>query len=236
MTVTLVDERQSSSVVEQMESSDNDVEEPSVVNRQEREQPSSPEYTTAALSTIEERRLRGIYATLHRFPRVYKTLMAWPRLWSLFLGVVLPLFFLIGLSIFFGLLLARAESPNEIAQNDALLAEQALAELAAVAIGSVTALIPSLCFQLFALGRPIENFEDLLWQSVLQNTTVIAENDLVFGGGISLQANSSEMFLFMQDCGRAAADPVKALLSRQTASLTPEYAPDLTFNWIRCLP
>lgn len=111
------------------------------------------------LRDISENIVQGVAATPHAMQRGGRlTLLCcgrcirnipkkWPRSYTFVLGVVLPLWLLIAVSMVLGLYLARLERPQEIIDNDAILADRAL----------------------FLADRAIATYEDE--ESVLTNAT-----------------------------------------------------------------
>jgi len=78
--------------------------------------------------------------------RCRKVLLSWPRTFAILLGVVVPLFGLIFLSAFFGLLLAYAEAPHEVASNNEALAAQFSQLVNAFILADLASIVPPLCY------------------------------------------------------------------------------------------
>jgi hypothetical protein len=73
----------------------------------------------------------------------------WPRTFSLWVGVVLPLFVLIAVSCFFGYGLARLESPGEIVTNDDVIATRAGVALSSAFVADLTKKLPHVCLSVY---------------------------------------------------------------------------------------
>jgi hypothetical protein len=172
----------------------------------------------------------------------------WPRTFAIFFGVALPLWLLIALSVLFGYFLAKLEAPNEIIQNDDILEAQAeLRVLGSLAARAAQA-IPTICFELFLLARPVTDMDAELemalekddnffsaettqletTQPVPEEVRAILSNDLIV-------LNKTAMHEYMQRCGDEAR-PITENLVQRGGNVIDISAVRLTFNWIRCGP
>ena len=171
-----------------------------------------------------------------------RCMMRWPRFWIILLGVVLPLWFLIALSLWFGYFLAKSEAPNEVlANNDILAAQSAAAAIAAILSDFVQAL-PKLCFAFYVLAIDPSGLEDVLDQILTQAqvdpTSINASVDTLLPELLlneTILLNKTDLYEFMQDCGDKARNITDEILDR-SRGLSDLFATDLTFNWMRCVP
>jgi hypothetical protein len=170
-----------------------------------------------------------------------KCIASWPRTFALFFGVVFPLWLLIALSIFFGYFLAELEAPNEIIQNNNIMAAQAQVRLLGSLAARASEVIPTLCFELFLLGLPVTNIGTAV-EVVLNNTDPFQAGarptSPVVGAILSddlIVVNKTAMYEFMQGCGDVARPITEALL-RRADDVSDISTTALTFNWIRCGP
>jgi len=164
----------------------------------------------------------------------------WPRCCSLFFGVLIPLFMLIVFSLLFGILLAHVEYPNEVNQNNALLAGRADAVTFSELGTALTSLIPKLCFELYLNNVTLSETEDVgdkIWEIILsENRTFLNDTiqDAVLGGKL-ITVNATTLYEFMVECGNATSSVVEGVQER-IQNATESSSDDLTFNWIRCFP
>jgi hypothetical protein len=171
-----------------------------------------------------------------------RCMMRWPRFWIILLGAVLPLWFLIALSLWFGYFLAKSEAPNEVlANNDILAAQSAAAAIAAILSDFVQAL-PKLCFAFYVLAIDPSGLEDVLDQILTQAqvdpTSINASVDTLLPELLlneTILLNKTDLYEFMQDCGDKARNITDEILDR-SRGLSDLFAIDLTFNWMRCVP
>jgi hypothetical protein len=171
-----------------------------------------------------------------------KCIARWPRTFAIFFGVVFPLWLLIALSIFFGYFLAELEAPNEISQNNNIMAAQAQVLLLGSLAARAAEVIPTICFELFLLGLPVTNIGPAV-EFVLDNTDPFQagarqQTSPVVGAILSddlIVVNKTAMYEFMQGCGDVAGPITEALL-RRADDVSDIRTTSLTFNWIRCGP
>jgi hypothetical protein len=170
-----------------------------------------------------------------------KCIASWPRTFEILFGVIFPLWLLIALSLWFGYFLAKLEAPNEIRENNNILAARAQVRLLGSLAARATEVIPTICFELFLLGRPVSNLDSAV-KVVLEKTDpfqagttqpnppveAILSDDLVV-------VNKTAMYEFMRDCGEEAWPITEALLQRADDVIDISITA-LTFNWIRCGP
>jgi hypothetical protein len=171
-----------------------------------------------------------------------KCIASWPRTFALFFGVVFPLWLLIALSIFFGYFLAELEAPNEVRENNEIMAAQAQVRLLGSLAARAAQVIPTLCFELFLLGLPVTDIGTTV-EVVLDITDpfqagarqqpsplvgAVLSDDLII-------LNKTAMYEYMESCGDEAGPITEALL-RRAGDLSDISSTALTFNWIRCGP
>jgi hypothetical protein len=168
-----------------------------------------------------------------------KCIARWPRTFAILFGVIFPLWLLIALSLFFGYFLAELEAPNEIIENNNILAAQAQVRLLGSLAARAAQVIPTICFELFLLGLPVANLgsavESALDDPFQAGTTqpnppvgAILSDDLIV-------VNKTAMYEFMEVCGEEAGPITEALL-RRASDVLEISTTELTFNWIRCGP
>jgi hypothetical protein len=174
----------------------------------------------------------------------------WPRVSSFFLGVLLPLWTLIFISLIFGTWLANVEKPTEIEQNDAALAETAKLNLMANLFANISSLAMIFCIWTDAGANntkpPIVDFIDFLhtFNKTLNETKleeILAEaNDLndisvnftpgALDGGEDVYVTVSAATLInCTDMVRNLTSVMNGILARYAMEIE-----DPTFNWIRC--
>jgi hypothetical protein len=144
---------------------------------------------------------------------IYNIPATWPRCFYFIVGVIIPLWILIFLSLFLGKFLARFEFPVEIEDNNAILASRAsfIFYEQEDYLFLVTAL-PKSCYQ--------EYLKD-------NNGTDLVEGEEM-EAGILLE--------YIQECSERYVEPMleerrERLLNSTTDGV---FASSLSFNWIRC--
>jgi hypothetical protein len=155
----------------------------------------------------------------------------WPRTFALICGVILPLWLLIGFSIFFGYFLAGFEAPNEIRENDDIMQARTQVRRGTNATVQLVQKIPTLCFELYLGSRPPADIE-----FELENFAETTEIDPLLAAILSdelVVVNKTALYEFLQSCGAVASPLVEALLLRGVGLIN-SVQPNLTFNWIRC--
>jgi hypothetical protein len=170
-----------------------------------------------------------------------KCIASWPRTFAIFFGVIFPLWLLIIVSVFLGYFLAELEAPNEIRENNNIMAAQAQVRVLSSLAASAAELIPTICFELFLLGLPVTNIGTAV-EVVLERTdpfqTGTRQPDPAVGAILSddlIVVNKTAMYEFMQGCGDVARPITEALL-RRADDVSDIRTTSLTFNWIRCGP
>ena len=116
----------------------------------------------------------------------------WPRTFYFIAGVVLPLWFLIGMALFFGYFLCLAESPVEVEKNNAAIATAQSTLQRFFIVGNVTAQLPTLCLDFFLRkngnqqrnGSIVNDTEDLIDFVTGLVDTPLVSNGPLFDGGI----------------------------------------------------
>jgi len=84
-----------------------------------------------------------------RWPPLYRCLSRWPRLSSLLLGVMFPMLVLILFSMACGLWVSHYEAPQEVADNNARLANYTKSQKLAQSIFNITIMLPELCLEMY---------------------------------------------------------------------------------------
>lgn len=90
-----------------------------------------------------------LYTRLVRRPCCGCCLTRFPRTMAIIIGIVLPLFALIVISLGFGYILADYEAPSEYSANDEVIANYHIANLQAEVVVNVTLILPRACFLLY---------------------------------------------------------------------------------------
>ena len=139
-------------------------------------------------------------------------LLAWPRSCAVLIGVILPLVFLILLSLFFGSILAHVEAPNEVVQNNALVAAQNATDVASDLARRLAGWIPFICFELYLGNASIKNLEDFILE--IYNSTDQAIQPDEFLTDRVVVVNTTDMYKFVRNC-TLEVDHVVDLLSCQ---------------------
>jgi hypothetical protein len=183
-----------------------------------------------------------------------RVLSAFPRTFALFLGVVIPLFCLIFVSMLFGNVLSKLEGPQEIGSNDAILAAQMQGRIFSFVMVQSSVLIPPKCTELFLGQEHHDNIGDELRSAIagmagaLEVALALDKDDL--GGQpsdavLTLTVNETvfanetisirhdELFSFMKSCGESARN-VSQTFFNSVSDAVHNSSGDLTFNWIRC--
>jgi hypothetical protein len=170
-----------------------------------------------------------------------KCIARWPRTFAVFFGVIFPLWLLIALSVFFGYCLAELEAPNEIRENDNIVAAQAQVHLLGSLVVRAAEAIPTICFELFLLGLPVANLGPAV-ERVLDKTGPFqagtTQPDSLLGAILSddlIVVNKTAMYEFMEVCGDEARPITEALL-RRADDVIEISTTTLSFNWVRCGP
>ena len=168
----------------------------------------------------------------------YHTLLGWPRTSAILLGVILPMFFLIFLSVLFGFFLARAETPLEIQQNDAAMVQSMLQLSTVRFVVNTTDTIPALCLGLYFLQQNVSSLDEYLLEHLLGpgNSSLAAQSPELVSPGREVSVNTSETLQFMVQCGQVAGSIVERTIRNTSAIYRDEVPGDLTFNWVRCYP
>ena len=165
----------------------------------------------------------------------------WPRTFSLAFGVVVPVLLLLCISLFFGYFLAHLESEDEIASNNAIVAERAKYARVSQFLGNVSSQVPRICLSVVVRNDTRDEDFDLVAEIDNELFDIYTREDAKrFNAshysedirGID-RDEVQDLFSFMRECG--------GTVWRQTEQFTGEYATanDLgspSFHWIRCMP
>jgi hypothetical protein len=170
----------------------------------------------------------------------------WPRTWSLIVGVLVPLWALICISMAFGSWLAELELPAEVERNDAILRARAM--IAHYKINEIDLLnAPTVCLALWKLKVSGESVDGTIFLyetpiSILTNETFldITENEITAaflnetdpdGDGFVL-INQTLLQKSLAECAPIYSPMFDAYRTAQEEN--PEASDSLSFNWIRC--
>jgi hypothetical protein len=182
-----------------------------------------------------------------------------PRTFSIVCCIIVPLLFLIAVSIGCGHWLARIESPTEIVFNNAQLSTAAQLQFRLDIIANLTALTPRICWQL-CLQQQQQNNDTLTGDSfeILQGNGTNKNNESSNAAAMEtalvvvqelqswlrdensydqelLLVNATDMYDFMIECGNRLKGIADDLANAMTAA--EDLAPSpLTFNWNQCTP
>ena len=110
----------------------------------------------------------------------------WPRTFGILMGIVVPLFSLIGVSLLFGFGLATLEAPGEMETNNAILATGGAVLLQEALMATITEELPTICSNVFWLEQAAE----LPFRECLAAPTD-SLSDGVIGGSIANSTNST---------------------------------------------
>lgn len=194
---------------------------------------------------LEESRM---FRLIMRHQCCARILRTFPRCFALLLGVVIPLFSLICISIFLGNWLSRLESPNEIIANDAILAAQMYAQVYSFIVVDSAVIIPPKCTDLFLRGEQHHDIGDEIQSAIIGITGALEISNalkhagqpsdtlnetLLFSNNQTVSISNEELFNYMKSCGESARNISQTFLERVTDAINNASA-DLTFNWIRC--
>ena len=180
----------------------------------------------------------------------------WPRIYSLMVGVILPLLGLIVISLLFGYFLALAEYPYEVASNNESIAASKKIQKTNNLVRDVSAALPTLCLELYinrtanALNEPATSVDEYL-QRLAPRISMIIDgflagndttqdivqvhivDDAMFSTEYTL--NLTSFVEFMHQCGQVAAYLSNELTARVMETIDSEILPlTLTFDWVRC--
>jgi len=174
-------------------------------------------------------------------------LQKWPRTCSCLLGVFVPLLFLLGLCVLFGLAVARYEAPHEVAANDLKLMQKADTQRKLEIVHTATRLAPQACLEVFLLDKTQEEAKthlvDLLVATVNGLDGRKKQLQAWAYAAIAVQEGSSngtqrgqslELLEWMSKCGDMINDIGQHSLGTIETAAT--HNEDPTFHWIRCIP
>ena len=111
----------------------------------------------------------------------------WPRTFGILMGIVVPLFSLIGVSLLFGFGLAKLEAPGEMATNNAILATGGAVLLQEALMDTITEELPTICSNVFWLEQAAE----LPFQECMAGDPTDSLSDGVIGGSNANSTNST---------------------------------------------
>lgn len=177
-----------------------------------------------------------IYRLITNNHCLWRCCKSFPRTTALCYGVVFPLAVLCIMSTVFGLLLARAEAPNEVRENDRILGETAEEIAAAESLGAMISRIPQTCLHLFFVNETNSNdtLSGMILKEIRQNETQREQAFSLTSVGQVVEVNTTELSSFMEQCGQAAGPHLQILVDGLVNATVA--TSDLTFNWIRCFP
>jgi hypothetical protein len=174
-------------------------------------------------STINTRRLMESPAfcccrCIHNIPDTS------PRCFSICVVVILPLWFLVLVSVVSGHFLARMEAPLEVESNDARLASRASVVFELNNTDGIINGLPRFCFDAY-LDRDIIDRDNILdFLPPDKNTTFEDAWDYFQG----------DLAEFMNNCTEADQEIVDEVFTVLTQFTNYQFS-QLTFDWIRCL-
>jgi len=189
----------------------------------------------------------------------------WPRIFSLIFGVVslgdgwsslscsqhegvqsahtmitclfqvMPLWLLIGVSLFFGYGLAQLEAPAEIDGDNDVIANRALVDATTQFRSNVTERLPQICLDIFtqnvSVSETLELEFDEIFARVLDRQAQTPVNSSEVASNLDL-SRSSELLGFMLECGKTGLDTADKFTFQDMES--GYVGESLSFNWIRC--
>lgn len=178
-----------------------------------------------------------------RWPRLYNCLSRWPRLSSLLLGVIFPMFVLILFSMLFGLWVSHYEAPQEVADNNARLANYTKSQKLAQSMYNITTMLPELCLEMYLNNETTkeEAIERILNEIAFfqGNVTDSREEDILKQVSGESQSNhinnATELKKWMFNC-TSFMQPTLVTMFERFGQIAFTSAGQLTFNWIRCVP
>ena len=156
-------------------------------------------------------------------------LKKFPRCCIFLVGVVIPLFVLIFLSLFFGIILAALEAEGEVESNDDILATRFLARRAQDLVTSMTVSAPRVCLHGYLTGMNATPFSDALIDLIARPAEEFkTENpDLL---GLYNETNMTELYEFLVECGNSS----RSFADEEARAAVGGSVSELSFNWIRC--
>jgi len=111
----------------------------------------------------------------------------WPRTFGILMGIVVPLFSLIGISLLFGFGMSSLEAPGEVEANNNIIATNGAVKIQEELLATITEELPTICSGVFWL----EQSYDLSFQECL---TTNATNPLGDGSvGVDVVGNSTDI-------------------------------------------
>ena len=111
----------------------------------------------------------------------------WPRTFGILMGIVVPLFSLIGVSLLFGFGLAKLEAPGEKEANNAIIATAGAVALQEELLATITEELPTICSSVFWLEQAVE----LPYQECLASNQTSALSDGVIGSDENIFSNTT---------------------------------------------
>ena len=155
-----------------------------------------------------------------------------PRCCVFLMGVLLPLLFLIFLSLFFGIILASLEAESEVDSNDDILARTRIARRGVNAVANVTAAVPRICLYGYVTGMN-STFGDTLIDLVPTEADQLLNDNIDLFGFFNNQTNMTEVYEYLAACGESSRTYAEELY-KEGRSAFGGSVDDLSFNWIRC--
>lgn len=181
----------------------------------------------------------------HRFPRpqlgtgfLARIFRKWPRTYALCVGIIIPLWVLVLLSLLAGKFLGELEYSGEIEANDDALRSRALLNSYTRTVRSMLEAIPTVCYLLFKNNNLLEMEE--AFQKVLETEeSLLAYADKhkdIMRGDESL--NVTSFLEFMDACGQLASNYTERIEIDYFDGITADHHDtdrSMTFHWIRCV-
>jgi len=177
----------------------------------------------------------------------YDCLRKSPPMLLILIGVILPLFVLLLISLLFGYFLSLLEEDEEVEFNNNLLAIAEQNALMSSLFSNLTILAPRICFHHYVLNNGTtlttlvelvgENPEQILETALAGEFTQDAYQNLSTDDDDQL-LNAKDSYSFLVQCQNAMLEEAQQLggsLAVQISSVE-LVTPALTFNWIRCTP
>jgi len=120
----------------------------------------------------------------------------WPRTFGILMGIVVPLFSLIGLSLLFGFGVASLEAPGEVDANNAIIATSGAVKLQEELLATITEELPTICADVFWLEQSVDlSFQECLTTNATNATNPLGDGSIggdVFGNStINNSTNST---------------------------------------------
>jgi hypothetical protein len=164
----------------------------------------------------------------------------YPRIFSIFFGIVVPLLILDVASILIGRWVSMLESPLEIVNNDAILEKTTYLDFIARLLSNITSKSPSACFSFYQSNATEEEINDILngfLDDFVDDGAIAIENFQLDYTSQEIDAivelNATDVLLYLQKCGDGFRQTRERILSNSSQFFS-VFDSILTFQWNRC--